>query len=169
MNDQQKIEICARAAHEVSRSYDLATGVSARPPWDEEDDWVREACRREVMDPLSGNSSEQYHQKWLADKINDGWKYGFVEDRAKKESPRLVPYTALSEEQKAKDRLYVDVVRAVGRALGLPVPFTITFHIEQKFAAGMNPDQVLTAIHQDLEQLLKRPVGLRNGETEKTK
>jgi hypothetical protein len=125
MNDQQKIEICARMAHEVSRSYDFAAGVSARPAWGEETDWVREACRREVMHPLAGGSSEQYHQVWLANKTNDGWKYGFVEDPIKKEHPRLVPYTALSEEQKTKDRLYVSVVQAVGLALGLPVPFTL--------------------------------------------
>jgi hypothetical protein len=67
------------------------------------------------------------------------------------------------------EQLAADLDQLQVAALGLPVPFTLTFHIEQKFAAGTNPDQVLTAIHQDLEKLLKQSSELKDGETEKTK
>lgn len=169
MDNNLKIEICARAAHEANRSYCLSIGDKTQPSWDEAPDWQRESCRRGVAGALSGNSPEQSHESWRADKSRDGWTFGFIKDPAKKQHPCMAPYAALPVEQRLKGHIFVGVVQAVGRALGLPVPFTLTFHIEQKFAAGVNPDQVLTAIHQDLEKLLKRPVGLKDGETEKTK
>lgn len=156
MNDQQKIEICARAAHEANRSYCISIGDKTQLSWDEAPDWQRVSCRRGVAGALSGNGPEQCHEFWLADKTRDGWTFGSVKDPAKKQHPCMVPYADLPVEQRLKDHIFVGVVQAVGRALGLPVPFTLTFHIEQKFAAGVNPDQVLTAIHQDLEKLLKR-------------
>ena len=170
MNDQQKIEICARIAYEANRSCALAIdGGDFPPPWDATGDWLQKNWQTAVASVLSGDCPEQRHRAFVEKMTKEGWKYGPETDAEKKEHPDIVLYADLPPDRRLKNQVYADVILAVGRALGLPVPFTLTFHIEQKFAAGMNPDQVLTAIHQDLEKLLKRPVGLKNGETEKTK
>lgn len=120
MQDQQlKIEICARTAHEANRSYCLSIGDRSQPSWEEAPDWQKESCRRGVLGALSGNTPEQSHASWLADKTKDGWVFGSVKDPAKKEHPCMVSYADLPADQRLKDHLYVSVVRAVGQALGL--------------------------------------------------
>jgi hypothetical protein len=157
MNDQQKIKICARVAYEASRSCALAVdSEDFTRPWEEAGDWLQDNWQSGVARVLAGDCPEQRHRAFVEEMTQKGWKYGPETDAEKKEHPDLMPYADLPAERRLKNQVYVDVILAVGRALGLPVPFTLTFHIEQKFAAGTNPDQVLTAIHQDLEKLLKR-------------
>lgn len=44
------------------------------------------------------------HDVWAVGRLNDGWTYGPVRDDAKKQTPCLVPYDSLPEEEKAYDR-----------------------------------------------------------------
>lgn len=157
ISDEQKIEICARTAYEATRGYRfVVNNQDFARPWDEAGDWLQKNWKEAVTGALSGNYPEQQHQAFVEKMTAEGWKYGPFTDAEKKEHPDIMLYAELPAERRLVDQLYVDVVRAVGRALGLPVPFTLTFHIEQKFAAGTNPDEVLTALHRDLEKLLKR-------------
>ena len=48
--------------------------------------------------------AENVHEVWSAGRIAEGWTYGPVRDDAKKQTPCLVPYSQLSEEEKAYDR-----------------------------------------------------------------
>ena len=48
--------------------------------------------------------AENVHEVWAASRIAQGWTYGPVRDDAKKETPCLVPYADLPEEEKAYDR-----------------------------------------------------------------
>jgi hypothetical protein len=49
----------------------------------------------------------------MADKEADGWKHGPVKDPEKKEHPCMVPYGQLPAEQRAKDYLFIAVVKAM--------------------------------------------------------
>lgn len=44
------------------------------------------------------------HNRWMAGRIDQGWKYGPTRDDHKKEHPGIVPYNELPEEEKEVDR-----------------------------------------------------------------
>lgn len=112
------IEACAMAAHEANRAYCLAIGDASQPSWGEAPEWQRSSARNGVSGALAGNTPEQSHESWLAEKSANGWKFGLVKDAAKKEHPCFMPYATLPMAQKAKDEIFITVVLAVGKALG---------------------------------------------------
>ena len=114
------IETCARAAHEVNRTYCLALGDASQPGWVDAPDWQKSSARNGVEGALRGATPEQSHESWCAEKVDNGWKYGTVKDPEKKEHPCLVPYKELPPEQRAKDDLFLVTVRSVASALGAP-------------------------------------------------
>lgn len=116
--NEKKIEACARAAHEANRAYCAALGDTSQAPWDDAPEWQKSSARNGVVGALNGNTPEQSHESWLAEKAATGWKYGPVKDPEKREHPCFVPYAGLPPEQRAKDGVFVAVVRAMGAALG---------------------------------------------------
>lgn len=48
--------------------------------------------------------AENVHEVWAKNRIEEGWTYGTVRDDTKKQTPCLVPYEELPEEEKAYDR-----------------------------------------------------------------
>ena len=54
------------------------------------------------------------HERWMNEKREDGWRYGEQRDDAQKSHPSLVPYDALSEPEKEKDR---DTIRQIPEIL----------------------------------------------------
>jgi hypothetical protein len=50
------------------------------------------------------------HEVWMEGKIRDGWRYAPVTNKAAKRHSCLVPYSELSEADKASDR---DLVRGI--------------------------------------------------------
>jgi hypothetical protein len=48
--------------------------------------------------------AENTHNVWAKDRIKQGWVYGPVRNDEKKETPCLVPYEALTEDEKKHDR-----------------------------------------------------------------
>lgn len=117
MEENVSILACARAAHEANRAYCLALGDLSQPPWDDAPEWQRSSAVNGVRGVLAGNSPEQSHESWLAEKAATGWTYGPVKDAAAKTHPCFVPYAELPEAQQAKDAVYVAVVRAMAHAL----------------------------------------------------
>jgi hypothetical protein len=111
-----QLEACAQAAHEANRAYCLALGDSSQPAWQEAPDWQRSSARNGVEGVLLGHGPEQSHESWLAEKAATGWKYGPVKDPDKKEHPCFVPYGDLPPAQRAKDAVFVEVVRALAKA-----------------------------------------------------
>ena len=53
---------------------------------------------------LTEQIAENVHEVWAAARIAQGWTYGPVRDDDKKQTPCLVPYADLPEEEKAYDR-----------------------------------------------------------------
>jgi hypothetical protein len=62
--------------------------------------------------------AEAEHNGWMEQKFDEGYRYGAIRDDAKKIHPALVPYSALSEEDKDKDRNavgeYPEIVKMAG-------------------------------------------------------
>lgn len=49
--------------------------------------------------------AENTHENWALNRKKQGWKYGKNRNDEKKETPCLVPYNQLSEEEKEYDRI----------------------------------------------------------------
>lgn len=111
------MEAAARAAHEANRAYCLAIGDASQPAWDDAPEWQRASARNGVRGVLAGNTPEQSHESWLAEKIASGWKYGAVKNPDAKEHPCMVAYADLPPAQRAKDHIFVAVVRVVTESL----------------------------------------------------
>lgn len=110
-------EACARAAHEANRAFCIAIGDTSQPSWDDAPGWQKSSARNGVHGALSGNTPEQSHESWFAEKLANGWAYGEVKDPDRKLHPCMVPYSQLPATQRAKDDLYLAVVRATAAAL----------------------------------------------------
>lgn len=110
------IEACARAAHEANRAYCLALGDTSQPSWDDAPDWQRSSAQNGVAGALLGNTPEQSHESWYMEKAENGWTYGPTKDPIAKTHPCMLPYAELPPGQKAKDVIFLAVVRAVAAA-----------------------------------------------------
>ena len=113
------IEACARAAHEANRAYCIAIGDVSQQPWEDAPEWQRRSAVNGVQGVVDGNGPRESHESWLREKEATGWKFGPMKDPEKKEHPCFVPYDELPDAQKAKDAIFITVVRAVGTPLGL--------------------------------------------------
>lgn len=116
------LEACARAAHEANRAYCIALGDTSQPAWKDAPAWQCESVIVGVEGVLAGNLPRESHASWLAVKERDGWTYAPTKNVENKQHPCMVPYDDLPPAQKAKDHVFVEVVRAVARALGYPLP-----------------------------------------------
>lgn len=111
------IDGISRVCHEANRAYCLMTGDPALPAWDDLDESYRQSTRTGVNAALARNSPEQQHSSWMMERLNAGWKYGPVLDRAAKIHPCLVPYDQLPEAQQRKDALFLGIVEAIAGGL----------------------------------------------------
>jgi hypothetical protein len=60
--------------------------------------------------------SELEHERWMQEKLSEGWRYGSRRDDRKKTHPSLIPYNDLSEPEKEKDR---DTIKLIPRIISL--------------------------------------------------
>lgn len=106
----------AMVCHETKRAYCAAIGDSSQPTWADAPDWQKESAIEGVRFHLNTlragriPTPSESHEKWLAHKKQEGWKYGPVKDPEKKEHPCFVPYDELPWEQRLKDYLFAAVV-----------------------------------------------------------
>ena len=117
--DSRIIDICAQAAHEQNRIYCASMGDFSQLVWESAPEWQRKSARLGVEGAINGNTPEQSHESWLAEKVRDGWVYGPVKDVEKKEHPCLLPYDQLPAAQRVKDTLFLASVRSMYSALTL--------------------------------------------------
>lgn len=113
------IERIAEACHEMNRIYCEANGDKSQPHWSDAPDWQKSSAVNGVSGALAGNTPEQSHDSWLAEKAASGWKYGAIKDPERKEHPCFVPYAGLPPEQQRKDHLFLSTARAMAAALGI--------------------------------------------------
>lgn len=112
-------EACARAAHEVNRSYCIAIGDTSQPSWENAPEWQKKSARIGVEGALKGNTPKQSHESWLKEKEADGWKFGAVKNAVTKEHPCFVPYEELPPAQQVKDNLFINTVQTMAIALSI--------------------------------------------------
>ncbi len=60
------------------------------------------------------------HERWMNEKIEQGWRYGSVRDDIQKIHPSLVTYDKLSEKEKDKDRNTIHQIPQVALLHSLP-------------------------------------------------
>jgi hypothetical protein len=110
-----KIEEIAKVCHEANRAYCEALGDKTQLPWDQAPKWQKNSAITGVNYHLCNKQSKpcDSHNSWLEEKKRTGWKFGPIKDAEKKEHPCFVPYDQLPEEQKAKDALFLGIVRAL--------------------------------------------------------
>ena len=102
----QQVNIIARAVHEQMRAWCELNG-QVGSPWEQatshDHDSSREAVRSYFKDgPKSG---PEEHERWMAAKEADGWKFGPRKDAKAKTHPDMVPWEKLSEFNKIKDEV----------------------------------------------------------------
>ena len=61
------------------------------------------------------------HAAWMEARRADGWTYGQMRDDAMKQTPCLVPYDQLSEEEKAYDYATAEAVIAKLKEMGYEI------------------------------------------------
>ena len=104
----------ARVCHEVNRAYCQTLGDDSQPSWEDAPQWQKDSAMLGVRLHLSGDHGpEASHESWRTQKFNDGWRWGPVNDPAKKEHPCMVDFSDLPKEQQAKDFLFRGVVHAL--------------------------------------------------------
>jgi RyR domain len=107
------VEATAAVCHGVNRAYCASQGDQSQPTWDEAPEWQRQSAitgvRFALEHPDAGPAAS--HESWLAEKRRDGWVYGPEKDPVLKTHPCFVPYDELPPSQKAKDYIFLAVVR----------------------------------------------------------
>lgn len=104
----------ARVCHEANRALQAILGEQISPPWDGAPEWMRDSAHEGVGGVLAGNTPEQSHAQWMANRLLHGWRWAPVKDEVARTHPSLVPYEELPPEQKLKDALFVAVVQSLG-------------------------------------------------------
>lgn len=105
----------AEVCHEANKLLCEAYGDYSQPKWVDAPKWQKDSSI-EGVEFLSKNpnaSDGLLHDVWMSSKIKDGWVYGEVKDPIKLTHPCIVPFEYLSEQDKAKDRLFAGIVRAL--------------------------------------------------------
>lgn len=65
--------------------------------------------------------AEMEHNRWMADRLLDGWRWGATRNASTKQRPQLVPWQALSEEEREKDRSHVRTIFTLLNSHGMCV------------------------------------------------
>jgi hypothetical protein len=109
------LEQIAEITHEANRLLCLSHGDVSQPVWADAPDWqVRSAAAGvEFLKDHPDASPGDSHESWRRQKLEEGWSWGETKDPEAKTHPCLVIYDALPDFQKAKDRLFVSIVRAL--------------------------------------------------------
>jgi len=108
------IEKIAKQCHDANRKYCKSIGDDSQPTWAKVEDWQKESAVNGVKHLIENPDAkpEDSHNSWLAEKEADGWKFGEVKDVDKKEHPCFVPYSELSDEQKEKDKIFIETAKS---------------------------------------------------------
>lgn len=105
----------ARICADSNRALCIANGDHSRRSWDECDQDYQVSVYDLVLRTQFhlDITAETIHQLWWDDKLAKGWTLGPVLDYELKTHPCLIAFDELPEMEKAKDRLFIGIVRAL--------------------------------------------------------
>lgn len=126
MNDDEKIEAIACAVHMANRACCLAQGDGSQPTWEEADESMRKASIEAARGALNGDTPEKSHERWMAGKLEAGWKCGPT-DKPNKVHADLVPYSDLPASALVKDAVVVSTTRSLAKLFGLAISAALLF------------------------------------------
>ena len=109
----------AKVCHEINKAYCESIGDDSQPLWENAPQWQKGSAIQGVIFHINNpnaNPSDS-HNKWLEQKIKDGWKWGSIKDSDKKLHPCFLPYEMLPIEQKSKDFIFLQVVHSLKQFL----------------------------------------------------
>jgi hypothetical protein len=111
----RRIEAIAAVCHEVNRAYCQSQADQSQPTWEDAPQWQRASAIAGVWFAIEHPDAKpsDSHESWLAEKVRDGWVYGPVKDPQLKQHPCMVAYDELPPEQRAKDHIFLAVVRSL--------------------------------------------------------
>ena len=112
MDREIAVNTIARAVHEGMRAYQTALDEPVAPPWDDAG-WMQDSSREAVEFALRNPTPGAQHEAWVRAKERDGWVYGPVKDEGAKTHPSLRPFEELSETERTKDALLINIVQAL--------------------------------------------------------
>lgn len=126
MNDDEKIERCARAAHNTMVTYCRMSGDYSISEWDDAKDWQRNDTIALVKSTLrGGHSPAEEHGRWFKTKVDKGYVYGAAKNDdvavGPLTNPSMLPYKDLPLYQQMKDNLLMTVVIGMAGHYGLTV------------------------------------------------
>ncbi|HHS83699.1 MAG TPA: hypothetical protein ENK38_02080 [Gammaproteobacteria bacterium] len=129
----------AAQCHENNRDYCRSIGDDSQPPWCLAPAWQQTSALEGVIHAINNpySTPEDSHRSWLEAKVMAGWVYGEVKDPAAKTHPCMLPYDQLPDEQRAKDRIFLDTVRKMvenlpATELAEPVPPPAFLHHQEE-------------------------------------
>jgi len=109
-----RIDAISAVCHDANRAYCQEVGDFTQKPWNDASEADRESTINSVKfhleNPSAGPSAS--HDAWKRYKKSKGWRYGPFKDARKKEHPCMVEYEALPMEQKLKDYIFCNIVKA---------------------------------------------------------
>lgn len=111
----EQIAGIAKCCHQANKAFCEYHGDASQKDWEAAEQWQRDSAIAGVqfrLDNPDASPSAQ-HDAWSADKVKDGWVFGEVKDAEAKTHPCLVAYDELPAFQRAKDKLFQNIVDAL--------------------------------------------------------
>jgi len=110
---EKKIYQIAKNAYNVCRAFEISNEGEKTPLWSKLREEDRELVIKSVELLLENNRTyaSSVHDAWIDNMIEKGWTYGKEYDEKLQTNPHMIDYRSLPHLQRAKDRLFHQVVK----------------------------------------------------------
>lgn len=106
------IDKLGEMCYEQNRVISLELGEPDLGNWDNLSQEIKDSIINGIMNILKnpGISPEENHENWLKYKRAEGWAYGKEQDSENKISKYLLPWSELTDLQKQKDEIFINII-----------------------------------------------------------